>query len=228
MVRQDMDGMAMDDMPDMAMSMMEDWSLATFTLTFSMWWVMMLGMMLPSAAPMIVTFATINRSKVARGQNFVPTPVFVAGYLTIWGAFSLFATIAHWSFDRMTLLSPMLAVTSPELGGSLLILAGLYQFTPLKNVCLRNCRSPLAFVLNDWRDGYLGAFRMGLSHGLYCLGCCWALMAMLFVFGAMNLLWVAGIAIFVFIEKLFPRGDWIGRFGGGAMIALGVFLLAWN
>jgi predicted metal-binding membrane protein len=217
-------GMAMDNMPGMAMPA-EPWTPATFALTFAMWWVMMLGMMLPSAAPMILTFATLNRGKRAHGETFVPTSVFALGYLIAWGVFSLAATLAQWMLDRIALLSPMASITSPVLGGTILILAGLYQFTPLKQACLRNCRSPFAFVLNHWRDGRFGALRMGLEHGAYCLGCCWVLMALLFVVGVMNLLWVAGIAIFVFAEKLLPGGIRFGRVGGGVMIGFGVFLL---
>jgi predicted metal-binding membrane protein len=224
-MRQGMDGMAMDDMPGMAMPMVADWTLAAFALTFAMWWVMMLGMMVLSAAPMILTFATLNRSKRARGQSFVPTSVFALGYLLAWGAFSLAATVAQMALDRVAMLSPMLATTSPVLGGGLLILAGLYQFTPLKHACLRNCRSPFAFVLNHWRDGRVGALRMGLAHGIYCIGCCWVLMLLLFVVGVMNLLWVAAIAMFVFAEKLVPGGVWVARVGGGVMLALGVLLL---
>ena len=217
--------MGMADMPNMAMPMAMPWTPATFALTFAMWWVMMLGMMVPSAAPMILTFATLNRSKRARNQSFVPTSVFTLGYLIIWGVFSLGATAAQWALERIALLSPMLPTTSAALGGALFILAGLYQFTPLKQVCLRNCRSPFAFVLNHWRDGSAGALWMGLEHGGQCLGCCWVLMALLFVVGVMNLLWVACIAAFVFAEKLLPGGVWIGRVGGGAMLGFGVFLL---
>jgi predicted metal-binding membrane protein len=213
----------MDSMADMDVAMV--WTPVTFALAFAMWWIMMLGMMVPSAAPMIVTFATLNRKKRARGQSFVPTSVFTLGYLIAWGGFSLGATVAQWALDRLALLSPMLSTTSPTLDGSLFILAGLYQFTPLKLACLRGCRSPLAFVLNHWRDGRAGALWMGLEHGAYCLGCCWVLMAVLFVAGVMNLLWVAGLAVFVFAEKLLPNGVWIGRAGGGAMLGLGVYLL---
>jgi predicted metal-binding membrane protein len=222
---QGMSDMAMNDMPGMAMPMVADWTPTVFALAFAMWWVMMLGMMVPSAAPMILTFATLNRNKRARGQGFVPTSVFTLGYLVVWGLFSLSATAAQWALDRIALLSPMAATTSPMLGGALLILAGLYQFTPLKQACLRNCRSPFAFVLNHWHDGNAGALRMGLEHGSYCLGCCALLMALLFVVGVMNLLWVAAIAMFVFAEKLLPGGARIGWVGGGVMLGFGVFLL---
>jgi predicted metal-binding membrane protein len=174
---------------------------------------------------MVLIFATLNRSKRARGQDFVPTSIFLLGYLIVWGAFSVAVTLAQWALDSAALLSPALAATNPVLGGTLVILAGLYQFTPLKQACLRNCRSPFAFVLNHWRDGRTGALRMGLEHGGYCLGCCWMLMALLFAVGVMNLLWVAGLAGFVFVEKLPPGGLWIGKIGGGVMLGLGVFLM---
>ena len=217
--RQDMSMQAMDDMPDMAMPFAAPW-------VFAMWWVMMLGMMLPGAAPMILTFAALERRKREREQAYVPTAIFVAGYLIVWGAFSLAATAAQWSLQQSALLSPMLVPATPVLGGVLFVLAGIYQFTPLKYACLRQCRSPFAFVLNHWRDGWSGALHMGASHGLYCLGCCWVLMALLFAVGVMNLVWVAAIAVFVFAEKLLPGGVWVSRIGGGAMAAFGVWLLA--
>jgi predicted metal-binding membrane protein len=212
-----------DAMPGMMLSV--PWTPTSFGLTFVMWWVMMIGMMVPSAAPMIMTFATLNRNKRARGQDFVPTSIFAAGYLIAWGGFSIIATVAQWVLDRLALLSPMMTTTSAVLGGVLVVLAGLYQFSPLKQACLRHCRSPFAFVLNHWRDGRVGALRMGLEHGAYCLGCCALLMALLFVVGVMNLLWVAGLAVFVLAEKVLLRGLWIGRAGGVAMVVFGVVLL---
>ena len=205
----------MDDMPDMDMAM--PFSAPSI---FVMWWVMMLGMMLPSAAPMILTFATVQRRRREQAQPYVPTATFIAGYLIVWGAFSLAATAAQWALQRYALLP-----ATPLLGGVLFILAGVYQFTPLKYACLSHCRSPFAFVLNNWRDGWSGALRMGAGHGLYCLGCCWVLMALLFAVGVMNLVWVAAIAAFVFAEKLLPGGVWLGRIGGGAMAAFGAWLL---
>jgi predicted metal-binding membrane protein len=224
-IGQGMSGMAMPDMPDMAMPMAAPWTPTVLALTFAMWWVMMVGMMVPSAVPMVLTFATLNRRKRSHGRSVVPTSVFALGYLIAWGVFSIGATAAQWALDRLALLLPMLAVSSSVLGGVLLILAGLYQFTPLKQACLRTCRSPFAFVLNHWRDGWAGALQMGLEHGGYCLGCCWMLMVLLFVLGVMNLLWVAGIAIFVFAEKIVPGGIWVGRVGAGVMLGFGVLLL---
>jgi predicted metal-binding membrane protein len=199
---------------------------ADLVLLLAMWWIMMIGMMLPSAAPMILTFAAINRGRRARGQPYTPTALFTAGYLLAWGGFSVVATLAQWALERASLLAPMaMKTTSPLLGGVLFIAAGLYQFTPLKRVCLTSCRSPFDFVINHWRDGAGGALRMGFAHGLYCLGCCWILMALLFAVGAMNLLWVAALAAIVLIEKLLPAGDWIGRIGGLLLIGWGVRLL---
>ncbi len=215
--RQGMD-MSMAGMPDMAMPFVAPW-------VFAMWWVMMLGMMLPSAAPMVLTFAGLQRRKRGRREPYVPTAIFVAGYLVVWGAFSLAATAVQWVLEQNGLLSPMLGLAGRMLGGAVFILAGIYQFTPLKSACLRQCRSPFAFVLNHWRDGWVGALRMGAGHGLYCLGCCWVLMALLFAVGVMNLVWVAAIAAFVFAEKLLPGGVWVGRIGGGAMAVFGVWLL---
>jgi predicted metal-binding membrane protein len=212
---------AMD--PDMAMPPM---GARDLVLLLVMWWIMMVGMMLPSAAPMILTFARINRGKRARGQTYTPTALFTAGYLLAWGGFSVAATLAQWGLERASLLAPMaMKTTSPLLGGLLFIAAGLYQLTPLKSVCLRSCRSPFDFVVNHWRDGAGGALRMGVEHGLYCLGCCWILMALLFAVGAMNLLWVAALAAVVLVEKLFPAGLWIARIGGLLLIAWGAWLI---
>jgi len=185
----------------------------------------MAGMMLPSATPMIMTFATVNRGKRARGRPVVPTAAFAAGYLIAWGGFSLAATVAQWGLERALLMSPTMATSSAISAGILFLAAGLYQLTPLKYACLEKCRSPLSFVLNSWREGGAGALRMGIEHGAYCLGCCWLLMLLLFAGGVMNLLWVAALAAFVFIEKLVPHGQWIARASGVAMLAFGAYLL---
>jgi len=186
---------------------------------------MMVGMMLPSAAPVILTFATVNRRRRGRGQPYAPTALFVAGYLLAWTGFSAAATLAQWVFEHADLFSPMdMMLTSRPLGGLLFLAAGLYQLTPLKNACLGICRSPFDFVVNHWRDGAAGAVRMGLAHGLYCLGCCWALMVLLFVGGVMNLAWVAVLTAVVLIEKLLPLGAWTARLSGAAMIAYGAWL----
>ena len=195
-------------------------------LLFAMWWVMMVGMMLPSVAPVILTFATVNRNRAARGEPYVPSALFTAGYLLAWVGFSLAAALAQEALERANLISPMdMTTNSRLLGGLLFLAAGLYQFAPVKLACLRFCRSPLDFVVNHWRDGPGGAVRMGLTHGLYCLGCCWVLMLLLFVGGVMNLLWVAFLGVVVLVEKL-SAGPWMGRIGGALMMIYGAWLLA--
>jgi predicted metal-binding membrane protein len=217
----------MSPMDEMAMPVaFSPWTAADFALNVAIWWVMMPGMMLPSAAPMILTFATVNRRKRTRGQPFVPTAVFTTGYLTAWGLFGIAATLADWGLEQTALMSPMTQRLTPALGAALIVVAGVYQLTPFKYVCLTHCRSPLAFVLHHWRDGQAGALRMGFDHGLYCLGCCWFLMALLFAAGTMSLLWMAAITAFVLAEKLFPAGQRIARVSGLAMIAFGLYLLS--
>jgi predicted metal-binding membrane protein len=201
-------------------------SAVELVLLFAMWWVMMIGMMLPGVAPMILTFATVNRQRRARHQPYVHATLFAAGYLLAWGGFSIAATLAQWTLERVALLSTMdMTINSRQLGGALFIVAGLYQFTPVKLACLQFCRSPLDFVINHWRDGPDGALRMGVTHGLHCLGCCWVLMLLLFAVGVMNLVWVAALAIVVLLEKL-ASGPWAGRVGGVLLVCYGAWLLA--
>ncbi len=218
-------GHGMPDMVRAAMPMSPRWTPATFALTFAMWAVMMVGMMLPSAAPMILTFSALRRREAEAAARIPPTLLFASGYLLAWSGFSLLATLLQWMLDRLAQFSPLHMTTNAPLGGALFLLAGLYQMTPLKQACLRHCRSPFAFLFNRWRDGWTGALRMGLDHGGYCLGCCWLLMALLFVVGVMNLLWVAAIALFVFAEKLLRGGTWIARISGIAMAGYGIWLM---
>jgi predicted metal-binding membrane protein len=215
----------MDMTTEIAMPQMQAWSVTDFALTFVMWAVMMVAMMTPSAAPMILMFAGVNRRRQKQQVPYVPTSVFLLGYLVVWAAFSILVTAAQWGLHAVSLLSPMIVSTSPVLGGTLLLIAGIYQWTPLKHACLSKCRSPLGFVLNEWREGRRGAFLMGLKHGSYCTGCCWSLMALLFVAGVMNLLWVAAIAGFVLLEKVAPAGHRMGQAAGVLMVAGGVVLL---
>ncbi len=216
----------MDVGAEMTMPRMQAWGVADFGLTFGMWAVMMVAMMTPSAAPMILMFAGVNQRRRKQQVSYVPTSVFLAGYLGVWAAFSVLATAAQWGLHAVSLLSPMMAITSPALGGVLLVAAGIYQWTPLKYTCLSKCRSPLGFVLNEWREGRWGAFLMGLKHGGYCTGCCWSLMALLLVAGVMNLLWVAAIAGFVLLEKVAPAGDRLGRVAGVLLVGWGVWMIA--
>jgi predicted metal-binding membrane protein len=216
---------AMDMGGSMAMPVHDAWTPGQFLLTFAMWVVMMIAMMVPSAGPMILTFATINRRRASAGGPAVPTAVFVAGYLAIWSAFSLVATLGQWALGAAALMSPATLRATPVAGGVLLLAAGLYQVTPLKRVCLARCRSPIGFVLAEWRDGPRGALVMGIRHGAFCVGCCWALMALLFVAGVMNLLWVAAIAGFVLLEKVTPPGRAVSWAAGAALLAWGAWVL---
>jgi predicted metal-binding membrane protein len=179
-----------------------------------MWVVMMVAMMTPSAAPMILTYATMNRRRQAQQGPFVSTTVFVLGYRLVWGRFSIVATLGQWGLHAAAVLSPMMVSTSPMLGGLLVLTAGLFQWTPLKSTCLGQCRSPLGLVMTEWLEWTWGALLMGLRHGSYCVGCCRVLMALLLVAGVMNLLWVAALAAFVLVEKGLPRGELVGRVAG--------------
>jgi len=202
------------------------WSPAYAGLMFAMWWIMMMAMMVPSAAPMVLLVAAIARRQSAPATPMPAVAAFVAGYLVLWGGFSLAATLVQWGLEALLLLSPMaMASTTPVFAGILLVAAGLYQFTPLKHACLGRCRHPLGFVAAHWRPGAWGAFRMGLLHGLWCLGCCWALMLLLFVGGVMNLAWVAGIALYVLIEKIAPFGNVLGYLAGIVLTGWGAALL---
>jgi predicted metal-binding membrane protein len=208
-----------------AMPRMQAWTLVDLVTLFVMWSVMMFAMMLPSVSNMLLAFATINRRRRERQEPYVATAVFLCGYLLVWVGFSAVAVLIQWGLQSAALLSPMMVSTSPVLGGALLIAAGIFQWTPVKDVCLAHCRSPMGFILSDWREGTGGAVLMGLHHGAFCVGCCWVLMLLLFVAGVMNLLWVAAITVFVVIEKLAPRGDVVGRITGGVLVVAGVALL---
>ena len=194
-----------------------------------MWWVMMIAMMVPSAAPTILLYARVYRHARTRGQighTAIPTAAFGGGYLLAWLAFSLAATSLQWSLEQLGLMDAMMMwSTNSVLSGSFLVAAGVYQLSPLKSVCLKHCRSPVDFISRHWRAGRSGAALMGLQHGFYCVGCCWLLMVLLFVGGVMNLVWIAGLAIFVLLEKLAPYGTVIGRASGLLMIAAGGYLL---
>jgi predicted metal-binding membrane protein len=209
-----------------AMTGIQPWTATEFVLRLAMWAVMMVAMMVPTAAPMTLMYAAVARKAAAQHNPLAPTFVFVTGYIAMWTLFSLVATIAQQALEKTSLLSPMMVSRSAIFGAAVLILAGIYQFTPLKNACLRNCRAPAHFLSRYWRSGNLGAFRMGLRLGAHCVGCCWILMGLLFVGGVMNLLWIAAIAIFVLLEKTIPFGDISGRFAGAGMIAAGALSLA--
>lgn len=195
-------------------------------MTFIMWTVMMAGMMLPSAAPAIVLYGSMVRKHAERGSALPATWTFAAGYLLVWTAFSVAATALQVGLEAAALMTPGMAVASAALGALALVVAGVYQVTPLKQACLHKCRHPLEFFMLRWRAGGSGALRMGLEHGAYCLGCCWALMLLLLVAGVMSLAWVALIAAFVFVEKLLPAGRLTSYMAGAALSAYGLFALA--
>jgi predicted metal-binding membrane protein len=207
-------------MVDMGMTMAMSWNATDVLFTFAMWAVMMVGMMTPSAVPVLLLFAGMHRGRGAPHFVFA----FSAGYLLVWTAFSAGAALAQWALHQTALLSPAMATSSLRLSGGILITAGVYQLTPFKGACLTHCRSPLGFLLSHWRDGTAGALRMGIQHGAYCLGCCWALMGVLFVVGVMNLVWVAAMTIFVLVERIGPAGAFVARVAGVTMIAVGAFV----
>lgn len=217
---------AMAGMTGMAVDAWKPWTATEAALMFVMWIVMMAAMMIPSAAPMMLAFARIGRAHAPTPGLMTSSAAFLLGYLALWSVFGLFATIAHGLLHAAALLSPSMASVSPIFSGTVLIAAGIYQFTPLKGACLAKCRTPFAFLITEWREGTRGALVMGLLHGLYCVGCCWVVMALLFVAGVMNLIWIALLALVVLAEKALPYGQWMGRILGIAAAAWGAWLLA--
>jgi len=209
----------------MDMMTMAIWTPGYGTLMFFMWWVMMVAMMLPSAGPMILLFAMVTRKNKIQGLPYAPTGIFAGGYLFAWGAFSLLATLVQWGLESEGFLSTMMASNSTFLGAFLLLSAGVYQLTPLKHTCLKHCRQPVHFLTRHWHNGISGAFRMGVHHGIFCLACCWFLMGLLFVGGVMNLYWIAGLAIFVLLEKTLPSGHRLGNITGVGLILWGTWMV---
>ena len=191
----------------------------------AMWWIMMIAMMLPSAAPIILLTAALNRRSTSDRPPYGTTAFFTIGYLLAWFLFSLVAVAGQLVLESNGLLSFKMQSNSTYLTAGLLLAAGVWQFSPIKQACLRHCRSPIEFITRNRRPGNQGALVMGLHHGTYCLGCCWFLMALLFAGGVMNLYWIAGLALFVLIEKLFSRGVWFGRITGAGLVITGTALL---
>jgi predicted metal-binding membrane protein len=203
------------------------WSAVEFALVFVMWAAMMVGMMAPSAAPMILMYARVSRRGMVAGKPFAATGWFAAGYFLAWTGFSLAATFIQWVLDREALLDARMAGANKLLGAAILIAAGIYQWTPVKNACLAYCQTPFGFLMSHggFRGDVRGCLRLGLLHGTYCVGCCWILMALLFVVGVMNVLWIALLALLVLLEKLTPWGQWIARIAGVVCVAAGVWML---
>jgi predicted metal-binding membrane protein len=204
------------------------WSAVEFAFVFAMWSVMMVGMMTPSAAPMILIYARVGRQGRIAGKLLAATGWFAAGYFLAWIGFSLAATLVQWVLEREALLGPRMASTSNTLGAIVLIAAGIYQWTPLKDVCLAQCRTPFGFLMRHggFRSDVPGCIGLGLRHGAYCVGCCWVLMALLFVVGVMNALWIALLALLVLLEKLTPWGRWVARAAGAACVAAGIWMVS--
>jgi len=203
------------------------WTATEFAFVFAMWAVMMIGMMTPSATPMILIYARVGRQAARQGKPLAASAYFAAGYLLTWTGFAVAATSAQWALERAALLTPMMAAASDMFSGAVLIAAGVYQWTPLKDACLRQCQSPLLFIQRHggFRSDLLGTLALGARHGAYCVGCCWVLMALLFVGGVMNVLWIAAIAILVLAEKVIPAGRVISRIAGVGLFAGGTWLL---
>ncbi len=219
-------GMASGSPMDMMMAP-ADWSARYAVLVFLMWWVMMVAMMLPSAAPTILLYTALARRTTAAGSPASLAASFVGGYLVVWAVFSVVATSLQWTLELRGLVSPaMMVLTSSLVGGSVLLAAAIYQLSPIKRVCLEHCRNPMQFLVERRRPGIAGTFAMGLEHGAFCLGCCWFLMALLFVGGIMNLYWIAGLAVFVAIEKLAPMGGRVAQVAAVALAIAGIWMIA--
>jgi predicted metal-binding membrane protein len=218
------------DLVDMAMPSAGPWSSADFMLVFVMWAVMMVGMMLPSALPTLRTYRGVISARDEERNPDALTALFAAGYVFTWTIFSAAATLVQSVLHDLTLVSPAMRATSPTVAGALLVAAGAYQWTPLKRACLARCAWPLQFLLRHWRAGASGAWRMGIIHGAYCAGCCWMLMALLFVYGMMNLAWIIAIAMYVLGEKLLPAQRWLPRLAGALLILWrgAVLAMAWR
>jgi predicted metal-binding membrane protein len=208
-----------------AWMMTPEWNARHLFLLWAMWAVMMAGMMLPSAAPLLLLYGAAGRRRAGGRLATYEIYVLAAGYVTTWSLFSIAAAAAQRVLSTLLVLSPMMTLTSPIVGAAVLVLAGLYQMTPLKRVCLRECQSPLSFLMHHWRPGVRGAFRMGVDHGAYCLGCCWALMVLLCVGGGMNLAVIAALTVFVGFEKLGPFGVRSAKVSGALLIGAGVWML---
>jgi predicted metal-binding membrane protein len=224
-----MGGMAMGDIaglatPDAASP--QPWPAQMWLLAVAMWWTMMVAMMTPSAAPTILLYAQVRRHALGQGRDaasLAPAAVFAAGYLLVWLAFSIAAAgLQAWLEASALISAALMGSASRGLSAGVLIAAGLYQLSPLKNLCLTQCRAPAAFLSRHWRPGAAGALRLGALHGAYCVGCCWALMALLFVGGVMNLAWIAALAVLVMAEKLLPAGPWAARAAGAILVAWGL------
>ncbi|WP_165401987.1 DUF2182 domain-containing protein [Phyllobacterium myrsinacearum] len=222
-----MQGMDAASLDAMMMSGFRPWTMTELAVTLLMWMVMMIGMMTPSAAPMILLYARVGRHSEVEGKPLAATGFFLGGYFLAWMAFACAATLGQWALESTLLLTPMMTSASGIFSGIMLIAVGLFQWTPLKDICLRQCQAPVMFIHRHggFRRDPRGSVALGFRHGMYCVGCCWALMGLLFIGGVMNVLWIAAVAIFVLAEKLVARGRWFSRLSGLALCAAGLWLL---
>ena len=209
---------------DMPMGMGNHSMIFEASLFLVMWVVMMIAMMFPAVVPMVLIFSKVHDERKSRNEGSIPTWVFVSGYLIVWAFFGVLAYFGGLLVDHSALSFPKLKAYSTVIGGVVLIAAGLYQLTPLKNACLTHCRSPLHFIMHKWREGYLGAFLMGIDHGVYCLGCCWGLMLVLFIVGVMNLTWMGILTLVILVEKISKHGVMISKVVGGLLLILGLVI----
>jgi predicted metal-binding membrane protein len=212
------------DFVAMAMPSADRWSSADFALVATMWVVMMVAMMVPSAMPMLVAHRQVLRARGPSARPDVHGVAFLSGYLFVWLCGSVLATFGQWAAHNALLVSPSMVITKPPVAGALLVAAGVYQWTPVKRACLRRCASPIAFLVQHWRDGMFGALRMGVAHGVYCLGCCWLLMTLMLVYGAMNFVWMVAVAAAVLAEKLLPAESLFSKVLGGLLVGWGLIV----
>jgi len=209
----------------MNMAPVSQWSYFDNVMLFIMWAIMMAGMMLPSAIPVVLLIEKINQKRQARNTEYVHTLYFILGYLLAWSLYSLVISLLQWWLHHLSILTPMMIIGQKWFACLLLIIAGIYQWLPLKQRCLNLCRSPLNFIMTQWQEGTINAIKIGFKHGQYCIGCCWLLMALLFVFGVMDLKWILALTMIVIIEKIAPLGDKFSKVLGIALAALGLFTL---
>jgi len=211
---------------EMILACVCQWGPGDIVHSFIMWAAMMVAMMFPSAMPMILMFTTINQQQRETQRPLIPTGLFVLGYFLVWTAYSVFAAIVQWGLHVAALLNHTLVITSPLLSGVLLVAAGVFQWTPFRDACMLKCRSPLGFLMAEWREGRFGALIMGLKHGLNCVGCCWLLMLLSFVLGVMNMVWMAIVTIFMLVEKAYPGSQWVSRTTGLVLVVWGLWVAA--
>lgn len=209
----------------MPMAGADSWNLHLLNLSVIMWAVMMVAMMLPGATPMIMTYIKVHQRRVASHRAIAPTWVFMAGYLVVWTGFGIVAAVTQWALHQSALMSSAMGHVGPLSGAALLIVAGAFQFSRLKQTCLGKCQSPVSFLMTEWREGLTGAFVMGVRHGAFCTGCCWALMLLMFAGGVMSLAWMGGLALYFLAEKLVPWPQLVSHIAGALLIAAGTLII---